>query len=193
MGRMHFYLLRAASGACSLAGSFGFIEFRRRGVQVVIGGHPVDPFFVEVGCVFLIAFGILALMGLFWECISRWRWVSVITTSKTRKFRDLYEEICARRNELNEIVDTTVLSEASMLFISKIHELSVALKELGIPCPDRFPKIAKFNFDSASNEAWHYFLVRLAGDARIGNIKAARRVINDYAKVVSKTQSDNPT
>ena len=68
-------------------------------------GQLIDPFFIEAASVFLIAFGTLALFGLCWNWISKWKWVSNLLASKPQAFGDLYQEIVERRDEIASILD----------------------------------------------------------------------------------------
>ena len=178
-------LLRAVFGAFPFAGGYGLIRIHWGAKQVMLGGHPIDPFFIELSCVFLIAFGILALVALFWEWVGKWRWVQLVATPKTHKFRDLYDEIRARRDELNNLLDSKVASQTPMLFISKIEELVAALRELAIPVPNEVPDLSLSYLDTSGCQVWTFFLLRLAGCARTGDLKRARG-LKELTKEVSK-------
>ena len=163
--------LRAASIASQLVGLFGFIEVRWMGVQVMVNGHPIDPFFIQAACIFFVTFGTVSIIGLCWN------WLSSRTDSQ--KFGNLYQEIVARRDEIATIKDRKPSKGDSIIYAARLVELQKCLQILGIKAPKSVPKIDYLKSDQESGQkailAWCKFLISMAKDSRVKDIKNARK------------------
>ena len=62
-------LMSLVSVGTNGVGLFGFIEVRWRGREVMFAGHPIDPFFLEAGSLFLILSGLTMVPVLFWHLL----------------------------------------------------------------------------------------------------------------------------
>ena len=136
--------------------------------QVMLGGHPVDPFFIEFVCVFLILFGSLSLLGLCWQ------WVVSSFASEKHAFGNLYQEIVDRRDEISLILDKTPTTGNALVFIGRLMELQQCLSALGIKTPTTLPSINKPSESRKVNIEWTHFLMKIAPDARNSNLDVAR-------------------
>ena len=154
--------LRAASIGFQFLGGYGFIEVRWLEARVMLGGHPVDPFFIEAGSIFLIVFGLVALLGLCWSSISKWQWVSNAITSNSRAFGDLYKEIVERRDELASIADEAPSAGKAIIYIGRLVELEARLSELGIKTPTPLPRIDDVSSNRPVIINWCMFLMMMA-------------------------------
>ena len=166
---------RAATGALHILGWFGFIEIRWVGEQVMINGEPVAPFFIEAACIFLVSFGALALVGLFWKKMSAWGWVAAIFSSKAHEFGSLYDEIVERRDELVAIFDGKPSKGETYLYVAKLVELEDRLDRLDIHTPKGLPNIHNLQMNKSVVTDWMTCLMLLARDARSRNLARARK------------------
>lgn len=158
---------RAIAGACQIVGFLGFIEVRWLERQIMIGDHPIDPFFIEMGCLFLFSAGLFALISL------SWGWISNLIYSDAHEFGNLYEEIAARRDELTSMLEGKPTADGEIGYIARMVELQSVLKKLKIPTPSQIPNFKrKENTDSIRD--WADILINIAAQSRLRDLKAAR-------------------
>ena len=163
---------RAASLAFQFAGGFGFIRVRWIDDRVMLGEHPVDPWFIETASVLLFTIGVFAFVGLSWIWISEWRWVKALLTSNPSIFHHLYDEIVKLRDDLVAVIDGNV---SSLNYSARLWELSVSLNRLGIACPDRPPSLTTAREKRLEPFVlWYIFLISLAAQSRVYDLKGAR-------------------
>ena len=137
---------RAAMGACNIAGWFGFIEIRWGGAQVMIGGESVDPFFIEVGSVFLAAFGGFAAIGLSWNWIEKWSWVERLLTTERAKVRVKQKSLQELGPQIRAVRDNLIAAKSRFEFggrtinrykiNAEIEDINIRLKTIGLIVPE---------------------------------------------------------
>ena len=142
---------------------------------MTFGNYPVDPFFIEAASVFLVAFGLLALIGLCWNWISKWRWVSNLLASKAQEFGCLYQDIVERRDELISMLDETPSAGKALTYYARLVELEKILLGLGIATPPTPPAFHDLPNSHQAIIEWGTFLMMMARDARTNDLKAARK------------------
>ena len=178
---MRFFLLRVLFAAEAIGAAYGFIETLMREEAVVFFSLPVSGHFLEVAYVFLIALGILAVIGLSWTWIIRQRPIAQRLASKVERFGMLYAEIAERRDELNRAVEHDDQPESQLRYTSRLWELATTLRKLGVKCPRRPPDLSGPN-DADEGECgkleWCLFLMRLAALARESQLGEARRSLD---------------
>ena len=179
---------RAAAGACNIAGVFGFVEIRWGGAQVMIGGEPIDPYFIEVACVGLIAFGALALAALLWPKIAKLPgveavvlWIGRILTSKqaqnvaqSKAFSDLATEIRSARDRFVQYREL-MSGESSLNPYSveaDIMDMGIKLSTIGLSVPTNVD-LSKVR---AAVDWWRAYLGLLAPLADMGHLDQAKTI-----------------
>lgn len=171
---MRSLLLRVLFAAESVAAIYGLIETLIRRDAVVFFSLPISDHFLEVTYVFFIAFGILAIIGMNWRWISKMPIVSKLLYSRSAALGDLYDEIAKRRDELIGVLDNDQKSPETLAYLAKTQELYTALQALGIPCPAGVPDTELDRGNKQAFTEWCTFLMKLAAEARVRNLRAAR-------------------
>ena len=145
--RRALILLRAASLGFQFSGGFGFVEIRWGGLQVKLGGHLVDPFFIEAASIFLIAFGTFSLIGLCWNLIAKWRWVeSLLTSARPDEERAKEKAIQELASQIRAARDRFVAAKSGFEFgerrinryeiNAEMADISIKLKRIGLSVPE---------------------------------------------------------
>ena len=168
------FLLRVFFGAEAVASAYGLVERLLAGEAAMIGSITISSHFLEVTYVFLIAAGVFATVGLSVGWILRWDVVSRLCRSRTAEFQALYEEIAERRNELISVIDGQAERRDGIACIARLAELRAALVRLKISTPQSVPSIHNIIEDRTAVSEWAKFLIKLAPQARLRDLKAAR-------------------
>jgi len=149
---------------------------------VTVGGHPVDPFFIEIVCVFLVAFGSFALLGLFWNQISKWKWVAPLlvtahdkAVAEQKAFNDLALEIREMRDRC--IYYMSVYSGASINnntyeVGAEITNMTVKLQKIGLG----FPELNKEEDILTVIDRWRIYLSLLVPLSATSDLEKAKSI-----------------
>ena len=178
---MRTLFLRAFLAAEALGSAYGYVEILLREEAVRFLSLEISDHFLEVIYIFLIAFGVLTVIGLSWKWINQQRLIAQLLASRVEKFGMLYTEIAESRDELNRAVENGDSVTSQLRYTSKLWELVTTLKKLGIKCPGRPPDLRSPNHASkaeCSKSEWCLFLMRLAALARESELGEARRSLD---------------
>ena len=174
MSQLPRLLLRVFFGAEATASAYGFIQRLVEDEATMIGPWTFSNDVVETFYVFALALGVMGSLALSWQWISKSSFVTNKLSSKADALGELYDEIALRRDELIEVIDGTDKSESNLLYLAKTQELYTLLKKLKIPCPNKLPGTTVTAETKEGITEWCKFLIRLAAESRVRNIKGAR-------------------